>query len=331
MIIYLNDKDVTLLKNYLNVNNVVFDIIDEYKILCLGCSLEKYIEELNTFECVEKVEVINTPFKYASKQLKEERSVVSVGKYKIGGDQKIIFIGGPCSIENYDSIFNITEGVKNAGANILRGGAYKPRTSPYSFQGLKEEGINELLQVKKIFKMPIISEILSIDKLEEFSNVDIIQVGARNMHNYELLKALGKTNKVILLKRGLSATIEEWLMAAEYILSEGNPNVILCERGIRTFETATRNTLDLSSIPYVKSVSHLPIIVDPSHATGKRELVEAMSLAAIAAGADGLMLEVHTTPSNAWSDQNQCVSVEEYKEIIKKCKKVASAIGRKTY
>lgn len=331
MIIYLNNKDVTSLKNYLISNNILFDIVDEKRVLCIGSSFTNVEEKIRTFDCVDHVEIINTPFKYASKQLKKENSVVSVGKYKIGGDQKVIFIGGPCSIENHDSIFKIAEGVKNAGANILRGGAYKPRTSPYSFQGLKSEGILELLEVKKTFKMPIISEILSTDKIEEFNNVDIIQVGARNMQNYELLKALGKTNKVILLKRGLSATIEEWLMAAEYILSEGNPNVILCERGIRTFENATRNTLDLSAIPYVKSISHLPIIVDPSHATGKRELIESMSLAAIAAGADGIMLEVHTSPSNAWSDQNQCISVDEYEEIVKKCKKIAKAIGRKTY
>lgn len=278
---------------------------------------------------VESVVRVSSPYKKASRMFHPEDTVVEVNGIKIGGKEKIVVIGGPCSVEGKDMICHIAHEVKDAGGVMLRGGAYKPRTSPYAFQGMGTEGILALAQARKQTGLPVVTELMSADKLDEFiEHVDVIQIGARNMQNFDLLKAVGKTNKPVLLKRGLANTIEEWIMSAEYILSEGNTNVMLCERGIRTFEPYTRNTLDLSVVPIIKKKTHLPIIIDPSHATGDWELVEAASLAAIAAGADGLIVEVHDHPECAWSDGAQSLKTDNFKELIRKGKAIAGVIGR---
>lgn len=278
---------------------------------------------------VESVVRVSSPYKKASRMFHPEDTIVEVNGIRIGGNEPIVVIGGPCSVEGIEMICLLAKEVKEAGGKMLRGGAYKPRTSPYAFQGMGYEGILAMTQARKESGLPIVSELMSADKLDEFlENVDVIQIGARNMQNFDLLKAVGKTRKPILLKRGLANTIEEWIMSAEYILSEGNPNVILCERGIRTFEPYTRNTLDLSVIPIIKKKTHLPIIIDPSHATGDWELVESASLAAIAAGADGLIIEVHDSPECAWSDGAQSLKPERFKEVIRKGKAIAQVIGR---
>ena len=258
-----------------------------------------------------------------------EDTIINVNGIKIGGKEKIVVIGGPCSVEGKDMICHLAQEVKNSGGVMLRGGAYKPRTSPYAFQGMGTEGILAMVEARKKTGLPIVTELMSADKLDEFIEyVDVIQIGARNMQNFDLLKAVGKTNKPVLLKRGLANTIEEWIMSAEYIMSEGNENVMLCERGIRTFEPYTRNTLDLSVVPIIKKKTHLPIIIDPSHATGDWELVESASLAAIAAGADGLIIEVHDCPECAWSDGAQSLKPQRFAEVIRKGKKIAEVIGR---
>lgn len=278
---------------------------------------------------VESVVRVSSPYKKASRMFHPEDTVVEVNGIKIGGKEKIVVIGGPCSVEGKDMICHIAHEVKDAGGVMLRGGAYKPRTSPYAFQGMGTEGILALAQARKQTDLPVVTELMSADKLDEFiEHVDVIQIGARNMQNFDLLKAVGKTDKPVLLKRGLANTIEEWIMSAEYILSEGNTNVMLCERGIRTFEPYTRNTLDLSVVPIIKKKTHLPIIIDPSHATGDWELVEAASLAAIAAGADGLIVEVHDHPECAWSDGAQSLKPDNFKELIRKGKAIAGVIGR---
>lgn len=278
---------------------------------------------------VQNVTRIGVPYKKVSRQLHPEDTIIEVGGIKIGGNNPIVIMGGPCSIEGLESTLLIAENVKECGGMMLRGGAYKPRTSPYAFQGMGKEGIDCMVAAREKTGLPIVSELMSADKLDEFiENVDIIQIGARNMQNFDLLKAVGKTNKPVLLKRGLANTIEEWFMSAEYIMSEGNENVILCERGIRTFEKYTRNTLDLSVVPLVKKLTHLPIIIDPSHATGKWDLVESMSLASIAAGADGLIIEVHNDPENAWSDGSQSLKFENFQKVVEKCHKIAAVIGR---
>lgn len=287
---------------------------------------EEFFKE---YPCVKDIQKVDLPYKYVSRNYKKEDTIIDVNGIKIGGKGNIVIIAGPCSIESKEQVLDIAEHVKKSGAKILRGGAYKLRTSPYSFQGLGKKGLNILLETKKITGLPIISEIVSINQIKDFEKqVDIIQVGARNMQNYELLKELGKINKPILLKRGLANTIEEWLLAAEYIMSYGNSNVILCERGIRTFETYTRYTLDLSVISIVKQISHLPIIIDPSHATGRWDLVESMSLAAIAAGADGLLIEVHNNPELALSDGNQSLKYDHFDELVKKGRLIAKIVGR---
>ena len=264
--------------------------------------------------------------KLVLKKNNDDKTIIDVNGVKIGGND-LVFIAGPCAVESKTQLKNIALSVKNAKANILRGGSFKLRTSPYSFQGLHEFALSYLKEVKEELNMPVISEITTIEAIDEFiKNVDIIQVGARNMQNYELLKALGKVNKPILLKRGMANTIKEWLFAAEYILANGNNNVILCERGIRTFETETRNTLDLSAVSIIKKISHLPIIVDPSHATGRSDLVYDMSLAAIASGADGLIIEVNDNPSTALSDGMQAISSTTLKDIIIKANKIKEII-----
>lgn len=278
---------------------------------------------------VESVVRVSSPYKKASRMFHPKDTIIEVNGIHIGGKEKIVVIGGPCSVEGKDMICHIAHEVKDAGGVMLRGGAYKPRTSPYAFQGMGTEGILALAQARKQTGLPVVTELMSADKLDEFvEHVDVIQIGARNMQNFDLLKAVGKTNKPVLLKRGLANTIEEWIMSAEYILSEGNTNVMLCERGIRTFEPYTRNTLDLSVVPIIKKKTHLPIIIDPSHATGDWELVEAASLAAIAAGADGLIVEVHDHPECAWSDGAQSLKPDNFKELIRKGKAIAGVIGR---
>lgn len=272
---------------------------------------------------------IAAPYKKANRMFHPEDTIVKVDGIRIGGKEKVAMIGGPCSVESEEQIVRIAKEVKHAGGTMLRGGAYKPRTSPYAFQGLETAGVEALLEAKRQTGLPIVSELMDIEHIPEFvEHVDLIQVGARNMQNFSLLKALGKIDKPVLLKRGLSNTIEEWIMSAEYIMAGGNENVILCERGIRTFEKYTRNTLDLSVIPIIKEKTHLPIVIDPSHATGNWKWVESMSLAAIAAGADGLIIEVHDTPDKAWSDGAQSLKPEKFQTIIEKGRVVANVVGR---
>lgn len=272
---------------------------------------------------VEKLIRVQSPYKKTSRSFHPEDTIIDINGNKIGGDHFSI-MAGPCSIEDRDSIVELAKQVKASGAHFLRGGAFKPRTSPYSFQGLGEEGIEMLKEARSTTDLPIVSEIMSIDKIDYFvENVDIIQVGARNMQNFMLLKELGKINKPILLKRGLSATIEELLMSAEYIMSEGNDQIILCERGIRTFEKYTRNTLDISAVPVLKKLSHLPVIVDPSHAAGEWWLVEPLAKAALAVGADGLMIEVHQDPQNAKSDGQQSIKPCKFDELMKNLKSLS--------
>ncbi|NLC54446.1 MAG: 3-deoxy-7-phosphoheptulonate synthase [Erysipelothrix sp.] len=281
------------------------------------------------FLFVESVTRISAPYKRVNRDIFKEDVIVNVNGILIGNKQPIAIIAGPCSVESEESLNMIAASIKKSGAKLLRGGAFKPRTSPYAFQGLGVAGIDLLKKANQKYNLPIVSEISAASQIELFeANVDILQVGARNMQNFELLKALGKTSKPILLKRGFANTIEEWLMSAEYIVSAGNPNVILCERGIRTFETYTRNTLDLSVIPIIKQKSNLPIIVDPSHATGDWRLVEKMAMAAIVAGADGLMIEVHDNPEMALSDGAQSLTLENFDKLMVECRKMAKAIER---
>ena len=280
---------------------------------------------LGSLEMVSSVKRVSEPFKQANRKFHPNDTVIHVGNVKIGGGH-FAMIAGPCSVENEAQIIDVAMSVKAAGADILRGGAYKPRTSPYAFQGLKDEGLRLLVEAKKVTGMPIITEIMNIRTLDLFEDVDIIQVGARNMQNFDLLQELGKTNKPILLKRGLANTLQELLMSAEYIMSEGNENIILCERGIRTYEAYTRNTLDLSAIPVLHELSHLPVVVDPSHATGKSKLVPSMAVAAAAAGADGIMVEVHNNPSCALCDGAQSITPAQFTEVNQKIVKVREAI-----
>jgi len=284
--------------------------------------------QIEANEAVDRVMKVTDSFKRANRLFHTENTIVDVRGNLIGG-KKIVLMAGPCSVESEEQILTIAEAVKKSGATFLRGGAFKPRTSPYSFQGLKDEGIRLLKLAREKTGLPIVSEIMATELVEKVAeDVDILQIGARNMQNYELLKEVGKTRRPVLLKRGLCATIEEFLMSAEYIMSEGNENVILCERGIRTFETYTRNTLDISVIPAIKKLSHLPIIIDPSHAAGKWWMVEALSKAAVAAGADGLIIEVHNDPENAWSDGEQSLKPEKFDALTKKLRLIASIEDR---
>lgn len=277
---------------------------------------------------VEKVVPIMKPFKLASREVKEESTVVTVKGVAIGG-RELSIIAGPCAVESKEQLMEAACSARQAGAKLLRGGAFKPRTSPYSFQGMEEKGLELLAQAAQATGMVTVSEIIDEESLQMAQDyIDVLQIGTRNMQNFRLLKAAGKSGKPILLKRGHSATIEEWLMATEYIMSEGNPNVILCERGIRTFESYTRNTLDLSAIPLIKGLSHLPVVVDPSHATGKRDLVAPMSLAAVAAGADGLLVEMHPDPARALCDGPQSLNPQEFSELMERMRPVAAAVGK---
>lgn len=280
---------------------------------------------LKSLEMVESVKRVSEPFKQANRKFHPKDTIIEVGTAKIGGGH-FAMIAGPCSVESEEQIIGVAEAVRASGAEILRGGAFKPRTSPYAFQGMKGEGIQLLLKAKEATGLPIVTEIMNISTLDLFADVDIIQVGARNMQNFDLLKELGKTNKPILLKRGLANTIQELLMSAEYIMSEGNEQIILCERGIRTFETATRNTLDLAAVNVLHNLSHLPVVVDPSHATGKASLVTPMACAAAACGADGLMIEVHNNPSCALCDGAQSLTPVQFDALNKKVRKVREAV-----
>ncbi len=357
----------------LRINKIVGENYDVFGLVGDTASLDE--RSLLANPIVYNVQRVAQPYKLANRMFHPEDTVVDVDGIKIGG-QKIVMIAGPCAVEGEQAICSAAGKVLEAGADMLRGGAYKPRTSPYSFQGMGSAGIDAMVKAKEQTGLPIVTELMSIDKLDEFvenvdviqigarnmqnfdllkavgrtnkpvllkrglantiedkldefvENVDVIQIGARNMQNFDLLKAVGRTNKPVLLKRGLANTIEEWIMAAEYIMSEGNPNVILCERGIRTFEKYTRNTLDLAVIPIIKERTHLPIIIDPSHATGDWKLVEAQALGAIAAGADGLIIEVHEDPAHAWSDGAQSLKPDKYAELVNKARAIAKVVGR---
>lgn len=286
------------------------------------------IETVSIMPGVEEIVPITKPYKLVGRELNPHNSVVKVGNIEIGGDE-IIVMAGPCAVESEDQLYATAEVVKAAGAKILRGGAFKPRTSPYAFQGLEEEGLKMLDEARNRTGLKIVTEVMDTKEVELVSKyADILQIGARNMQNFRLLNEVGLINKPVLLKRGISATIEEWLMAAEYILAAGNPNVILCERGIRTYETATRNTLDLSAIPVVKELSHLPIIVDPSHATGTYKFVPPLSKGAIAVGADGLIIEVHKDPCVAKCDGPQSLKPEKFQQLMDEIRPVAKAVGK---
>lgn len=279
------------------------------------------IDTISSFPIVEDVKRIQEPYKKANRKIYQKDTIVDISGVKIGGGNFQV-IAGPCSVETEEQVLNIAKYVKKTGAKILRGGAFKPRTSPYAFQGLKDLGIKYLINAKKETGLPIVSELMSMAEIDLFADVDIIQVGARNMQNFAMLKELGKSKKPILLKRGISSTIEELLLSAEYIMKEGNNNVILCERGIRTFENYTRSTLDISAVPVLKKLTHLPIIVDPSHASGKSELVESLSMAAIAAGADGLIIETHNNPQCALCDGAQSLDEKSFKKVMEKTEKL---------
>ncbi len=281
---------------------------------------------LGSLEIVQTVKRVSEPYKQVNRKFHPMDTVIEVGNAKIGGGH-FAMIAGPCSVENEDQITKVAWAVKEAGATILRGGAYKPRTSPYAFQGLGTEGLELLRAARKATGLPICTELMDLRHLDEFHDIDIIQIGARNMQNFDLLKEVGKTDKPILLKRGLSSTIQEWLMSAEYIMSEGNEKIILCERGIRTYETATRNTLDLSCVPILHELTHLPVVVDPSHATGKAKLVAPMSAAAVAAGADGLMIEVHNNPAHALCDGAQSITPDKFADVAKQVRIIREAMA----
>ena len=279
-------------------------------------------------DCVERILRVQEPFKRANRLFHPEDTVIEVGGSSVGG-KRLAIMAGPCSVESEEQIDFVANAVKEAGATFLRGGAFKPRTSPYSFQGMGVDGLELLFKAKQKTGLPVVTEVMAIHQIEPILEyADVLQVGARNMQNFELLKELGKVDKPILLKRGLSATIEEWLMAAEYVMSGGNQKIILCERGIRTFETFTRNTLDIGAIAAVKRLSHLPVIVDPSHATGKWWMVESLAMAAIAAGADGLMIEVHNDPKNAKCDGEQSLKPDRFSALMKSLSAIAAIVGR---
>ena len=294
----------------------------------IGDTTKVDIDLLYSLDIIETVKRIQEPFKDANRKFHPEDTIVDVKGIKFGG-AKFQLIAGPCSIESESQMIEVATAVKASGATLLRGGAFKPRTSPYAFQGLREKGLDLLISAGRETGLPVVTELMSVKHIQYFEDVDVIQIGARNMQNFELLKEVGKFGKPVLLKRGLANTIEEWLMSAEYIMSEGNHDVILCERGIRTYEPYTRNTLDLSAIPLLKELTHLPIIVDPSHATGLSRLVEPMSMASVSAGADGLMIEVHNDPKRALCDGAQSLRPEQFKSVVDKIDVILPLVGKK--
>lgn len=336
MIIVLKPR--TTEENILRVENMVrargleTHTVRGEELTIIGCIGDTVRVDPRLFEVdksVEKVMHVQEPYKLANRAFHPEDTIVDVAGVKVGGGHMAL-IAGPCSVESEEQVIEIAKAAKESGANMLRGGAFKPRTSPYSFQGMGLAGLDILCKAREVTGLPIVTELMSAEYLDLFDEkVDLIQIGARNMQNFDLLKQIGKTKKPILLKRGLNATYEEWIMSAEYIMSSGNPNVILCERGVRTFESYTRNTLDLQAIPVIRRLSHLPIIVDPSHAGGKWWLVEPMSKAAVAAGADGLMIEVHNNPECALCDGGQSLKPAKYDTLLKEIRQIAEVVGKK--
>ena len=322
------DEFCRLLKDNYNVKVNTWNGVHSTVLGLIGDTTAIDIDYIDAQDFVESVKRVQEPYKKANRKFHPDNTVIELANGVKIGDGSLQIMAGPCSVESEEQIVGIAKSVKDSGASILRGGAFKPRTSPYSFQGLKAEGLDLLKEARKATGLPIVTEIMKESHIDMFESVDIIQVGARNMQNFELLKELGKTNKPILLKRGLSATIEEWLMSAEYIMAGGNNNIILCERGIRTYENFTRNTLDVSAIPIVKSLSHLPVVVDPSHASGKAWLVEPLAMAAVAAGADGLIIEVHNDPAHALSDGAQSLTPAQFDKVAKKLFKLKDALSR---
>ena len=321
----IEDFSASLKKKY-NVEVNQWQGVNETVLGLIGDTTAIDIGTINAQDVVYSVRRVQEPYKKANRKFHPDDTVITLSNGTKIGDGSLTLMAGPCSVESAEQVTEIAKAVKASGASVLRGGAFKPRTSPYSFQGLKAEGLELLLKAKEETGLPIVTEIMSESDIDLFKDVDIIQVGARNMQNFTLLKKLGKLDKPILLKRGLCATIEEWLMSAEYIMAEGNENVILCERCIRTYEKYTRNTLDLSAIPIVKSLSHLPVVVDPSHATGMNWLVEPLAMAAVACGADGLIIEVHNDPPHALCDGAQSLTPEEFDSVVKKVNRIKSAL-----
>ena len=325
---YTSEKQLTGLIEWLKMMGLDVHISKgEYQTIVglIGDTSRVDMELLQSMEIVETVKRISEPFKSANRKFHPDDTIVDVSGVKVGGGN-FVAIAGPCSVESPEQISAVAASVKASGASLLRGGAFKPRTSPYDFQGLKAEGIEMLCEAKKATGLPIVSEIISINYLPLFEDVDLIQVGARNMQNFELLRELGRTKKPILLKRGLANTLKELLMSAEYIMAGGNEQIILCERGIRTFETYTRNTLDLSAVPMLHELTHLPVIIDPSHATGKASLVRPMALAATAAGADGLMIEVHNNPQKALCDGPQSLTPEQFADVMESVRAIRAVL-----
>lgn len=328
---HATQSDIQRVENMVKQRGLGAHLIEGSEMTIVGCTGDTSQTDPKLFEvdpAVTKVMHVQEPYKLASRSFHPDDSIIDVSGVKVGGDN-LALIAGPCSVESVEQVLEIAKAAKAAGANMLRGGAFKPRTSPYSFQGMGLEGLDILCEARAATGLPIVTELMSPDYLDVFNEkVDLIQIGARNMQNFDLLKQLGQVERPILLKRGLNATYEEWFMSAEYIMAAGNENVILCERGIRTFESYTRNTLDLQSIPVVRRLTHLPIIIDPSHAGGKWWLVEPMAKAAVAAGADGLMIEVHNNPECALCDGAQSLKPKKYEELIKQISGIAGVIGK---
>ena len=326
------EENILRVENMVRARGLETHTVRGEELTIIGCIGDTVRVDPRLFEVdksVEKVMHVQEPYKLANRAFHPEDTIVDVAGVKVGGGHMAL-IAGPCSVESEEQVIEIAKAAKESGANMLRGGAFKPRTSPYSFQGMGLAGLDILCKAREVTGLPIVTELMSAEYLDLFDEkVDLIQIGARNMQNFDLLKQLGKTKKPILLKRGLNATYEEWIMSAEYIMSSGNPNVILCERGVRTFESYTRNTLDLQAIPVIRRLSHLPIIVDPSHAGGKWWLVEPMSKAAVAAGADGLMIEVHNNPECALCDGGQSLKPAKYDTLLKEIRQIAEVVGKK--
>lgn len=320
-------KFTKMLKDSYGVKVNKWDGVQSTVLGLIGDTTRVDIEYIDAQDIVESVKRVQEPYKKANRKFHPDNTAIKINDNVTIGDGSLHIMAGPCSVESEQQIVQIAKDVKASGATLLRGGAFKPRTSPYAFQGLKAEGLDLLKIARKETGLPIVTEIMRASHIDMFENVDIIQVGARNMQNFELLKELGKIDKPILLKRGLSATVEEWLMSAEYIMAGGNDKVILCERGIRTYETFTRNTLDISAIPIIKRLSHLPVVVDPSHAAGKSWLVEPLAMAAVAAGADGLIIEVHNDPPHALSDGAQSLTPEQFDGVAKKVFALKNALN----